>query len=118
MTAHPSNLPRESGMARTHWILAGRVGHTSDAAVGGIPPRGGWQVAWADPQGRALTLLCEGHTDAAAALMQRLAETGDVDAMERLAAWNLWGPRLLGPGPWRRSVGLAWLERAALARSR
>lgn len=104
-------------MARAQSIFPGRAVPAPEAARGGGPQHRGLHAAWADPLGRALALMCDGQAEGAESLMRRLAEAGDVDAMERLGAWHLWGPRLLGPGPWRRSVGQAWLERAARMRA-
>ena len=104
-------------MARLQWTHPGPAGSTLDTAKGGKVPRRDFQAAPADLLGRALALLCDGQAEGAESLMRSLAEAGDVDAMERLAAWHLWGPRLLGSGPWRRRLGRAWLERAARARA-
>jgi TPR repeat protein len=46
-------------------------------------------------------------------MMRRLADGGDVDAMEKLGLWHLYGSRLLGPGPWNRSEAVRWLTQAA-----
>jgi TPR repeat protein len=61
----------------------------------------------------AVELLVDGHAIPAEAMLRRLAEAGDGEAMERLGLWHLYGERLLGPGPWQRSTALTWLGHAA-----
>ena len=68
----------------------------------------------APSMGNAVELLADGHALEAEAMLRQLAEARVPGAAERLAMWHLYGVRVLGPGPWRRSEAQRWLERAAL----
>lgn len=54
-----------------------------------------------------------GHPEQAERVLARLAEAGDVVAMERLALMHWYGSILYGRGPWQREVAAWWFERAA-----
>jgi TPR repeat protein len=71
------------------------------------------RAAEADSIPLAIELHTDGRTLDAEAMLRRLAEAGDAEAMERLGLWHLYGERLLGPGPWSRSEAMRWLGHAA-----
>ena len=55
----------------------------------------------------------QGHPGRAEALLLRLAQAGQVPAMERLALMHWYGPVLFPGGPWKREVAVLWFARAA-----
>jgi TPR repeat protein len=55
-----------------------------------------------------------GHPIQAEAVLRRLAEAGDVVAMERLALMHWYGEMLFGAGPWQRELARHWFARAAV----
>lgn len=54
-----------------------------------------------------------GHAWQAEALLRRLAEAGNVTAMERLALLHWYGPRLHPAEPWSTDTARLWFVRAA-----
>lgn len=56
----------------------------------------------------------DGHAWAAQAQLRRLAEAGQVPAMERLALLHWYGAWLYPGEPWSRELAVQWFARAAV----
>ena len=65
----------------------------------------------------ALEHVEHGHPLKAVVVLERLAASGSVGAMERLALMHWYGKALFGPGPWNRQSAVQWFDKAAAAGS-